>query len=185
MSNDELQHYGVVGMKWGVRKSFRASEARRKTQHKQSMKRIRDSYNDSIKKQKALTKATKGSNPTVHKLSKETTKYLRDEKKHNLAAEKDRYKYHHSKKGDTDAHAHATYKSNQQKINDAKKQYKKDPSDTNKKSYEQAYRDGLAYMSSPAYQKYVRNLSVVGALGGPGAALGYQFAIEHASKKVR
>lgn len=179
---DELYHYGVKGMKWGVRKKFRASEAQRKRQHKESMKNIRDSYDGRIKQQKALTKATKGSNPTVHKLSKETTDYLKSEKKHNLAAERDRYKYHYSKKGDRDRDAFATNVANLEKTKAAKKAYKKDPSDSNRKTYEQALYDGMAYMSSPAYKKLMADTYAAALVGGPLAAAGYQYVVSQLPK---
>lgn len=184
MENDELQHYGVVGMKWGVRKKVYASETKRRSQHKESMTNIKQTYNERIKKQKALTKASKGTNPTVHKLSKETEKYLRSEKKYNLSAEKDRYKYHHSKKGDTDVDAYAQIKSNAENVSKAKKAYKKDPSDANKKSFEKAYEKGLLYTHSDAYKTYMRNMYVTGTLAGPTVAMGRRFALERQSQKL-
>lgn len=182
MENNELQHYGVVGMKWGVRKKVYASESQRKKQHKENMNEIKTGYNRGIRTMKTAQRYA--SHPDFRKAYKKTENELRVNKKSALAYEKDRYKYHHSKKGDTDFDAYSRIRSNNENIAKAKKAYKKDPSDANKKSFEQAYEAGLLYKRSDAYKKYMQKTYITGALAGPGAAAGREFAMKYQHDKI-
>lgn len=74
MSEDYLSHYGVLGMKWGVRKKATSAERARKKLENQKLREARNAEAERKKKQREAERAEKKASKEAKKKQKELEK---------------------------------------------------------------------------------------------------------------